>query len=94
MLQGCLVDGEKTEGRDTAGRGTAGQDSAGRETAGQDSAGEETAEPRCDMSCSVMYQSHYSYFPYQRTLSQQDNKQVGKDERFFISEIFLIERTN
>ena len=84
MLQGCLVDGEKTEGRDTA----------GRETAGQDSAGEETAEPRCDMSCSVMYQSHYSYFPYQRTLSQQDNKQVEKDERFFICEIFLIERTN
>ena len=79
MLQGYLVDGEKTEGRDTA----------GEETAGQDSAGEETAEPRCDMSCSVMYQSHYSYFPYQRTLSQQDNKQVGKNEIFFFCEIFL-----
>ena len=28
------------------------------------------------MSCSVMYQSHYSYFPYQRNILHQDNKQV------------------
>ena len=30
----------------------------------------------CDMTCSVMYQSHYSYFPYQRNILHQDNKQV------------------
>ena len=29
------------------------------------------------MSCCVMYQSHYSYFPYQRSITQQDNKQVA-----------------
>ena len=37
------------------------------------------------MSCQVMYQSHYSYFPYQRNIVQENNKQVPMNKNLLIT---------